>query len=503
MNAGLFGMKPYEDTSKHQLKGLPRYNNSNVSKGLYSLHICGSNTIVFRLGARSSAGGMEISSWSSPLRMTIDYGDGTIIEQSTNLYVPTYTYPDGLSKPRTISVTIYEPLKLTRIYMVNQNDMVDKLCPIVFKNYPNLIYLNVGQCGWESFDDSFRTLKLSYFMMGTQTAYYRNIPIDMIKDMPLTQLSINQSQLGYVDFSTSKLDQVAIYFPNLQQFGLYANGINDNTGGVGVGLPNNFELFTNLTFLTLENNLYTKIPDVVGRISGLQTLIMSQNYGNPQTLTDISLIWTTPMTSLVQLGIDACRVLPVEIPAEMSALVKLKTINRGALNDLTKVNSFVDSMYDFVTNPLKGNSPITGTSSDRFRSMSIGIGNGGGPYDTPCPTGIYQQPSGYVQGVSNGNPVSQMEKIWVLEKQYGHGWNWSVKPVSVASITRSGSVVTVITNVPHNFKNSFGVVISGADQQDYNGTKSITVVDIYTFRFNVTTTPDTPATGTITVKFNA
>ena len=39
------------------------------------------------------------------------------------------------------------------------------------------------------------------------------------------------------------------------------------------------------------------------------------------------------------------------------------------------------------------------------------------------PTGTYQAPSGFEQGVSNGTPASQMEKVYVLTHNYSQTWN--------------------------------------------------------------------------------
>lgn len=70
--------------------------------------------------------------------------------------------------------------------------------------------------------------------------------------------------------------------------------------------------------------------------------------------------------------------------------------------------------------------------------------------------------------------------------------------ISVTSLTRSGSTVTAITASAHEYGSTQTPVIAGAVETDYNGTKSITVVDDTTFTYEITTTPTSPATGTIT-----
>jgi uncharacterized phage protein gp47/JayE len=69
--------------------------------------------------------------------------------------------------------------------------------------------------------------------------------------------------------------------------------------------------------------------------------------------------------------------------------------------------------------------------------------------------------------------------------------------ISVSSITRSGSTATVTTTSDHNFATNIEVIISGADQSEYNGTVQITVLNVNQFSYEVTGAPATPATGTI------
>jgi anaerobic selenocysteine-containing dehydrogenase len=67
------------------------------------------------------------------------------------------------------------------------------------------------------------------------------------------------------------------------------------------------------------------------------------------------------------------------------------------------------------------------------------------------------------------------------------------------TITRSGTTATV-SHTAHGLPTNTDVVIRGADQQDYNGSKRITVVDANSYTFTVANSPATPATGTITIQ---
>lgn len=75
---------------------------------------------------------------------------------------------------------------------------------------------------------------------------------------------------------------------------------------------------------------------------------------------------------------------------------------------------------------------------------------------------------------------------------------------TVSSLTRVGSLVTVVTSAAHNFQSGDYVEILGATPDGYNQTGvPITVVDSTTFTFTIDdTTLASPATGTIKVKSN-
>ncbi len=72
--------------------------------------------------------------------------------------------------------------------------------------------------------------------------------------------------------------------------------------------------------------------------------------------------------------------------------------------------------------------------------------------------------------------------------------------ISVTSLTRSGVTATVVTASAHNLASNVAVTIAGADQTEYNGVQTITVVDTTTFTYVVAGTPATPAAGTITAE---
>jgi len=72
------------------------------------------------------------------------------------------------------------------------------------------------------------------------------------------------------------------------------------------------------------------------------------------------------------------------------------------------------------------------------------------------------------------------------------------RTVPIASITRSGAVVTVISTGPHYMQDGDAIHIRGATPDDYNVDRATaSYVDEHTVTLSITTTPTTPATGTL------
>lgn len=78
-------------------------------------------------------------------------------------------------------------------------------------------------------------------------------------------------------------------------------------------------------------------------------------------------------------------------------------------------------------------------------------------------------------------------------------YNRGVITKAVTGVSRSGDVATAVCP-SHGFKDAQSVVIEGATQSAYNGSKTVTRIDANSFSYVVSGTPTTPATGTITAK---
>jgi uncharacterized phage protein gp47/JayE len=69
--------------------------------------------------------------------------------------------------------------------------------------------------------------------------------------------------------------------------------------------------------------------------------------------------------------------------------------------------------------------------------------------------------------------------------------------LTLSSLTRVGTTATATTSEPHGLATGQTLTISGASQSAYNSNFVITATSNFTFTFNVTGSPTTPATGTI------
>lgn len=93
----------------------------------------------------------------------------------------------------------------------------------------------------------------------------------------------------------------------------------------------------------------------------------------------------------------------------------------------------------------------------------------------------------------NGAPGSLITALdAILVNGYGQ--------VNVSSITRSGTTATVTTATAHGFSTGDVALIAGAAETAYNGEFVVTVTGSTSFTYDVTGSPATPATGTITSK---
>ena len=100
----------------------------------------------------------------------------------------------------------------------------------------------------------------------------------------------------------------------------------------------------------------------------------------------------------------------------------------------TFVNTFYDKMmsWDYITM----SQMASDGNRNQFYKLTLDLYAAVAPTNKR-PSGVYQAPDGFVKGVSNGNPTTPMEKVYVLTNNYGQTWILAPAPASKAALTRA------------------------------------------------------------------
>lgn len=367
--------------------------------------------------------------FTSPVSVKVDFGNGVVntynsilgeflMSNPGNIRAAqssgNYIYPDGLNIERKIKLTISNPDALTYISF-QFLAIKEQVLFINFNLYKNLIGLSFIYLGGRILDIDASFLNLTSFVNYTSfgsfspvSKFYGAIPDVVLAKNTLKSLAIGDAGFNGKTFAQSKLDQVATSFPDLAAFSIYLTNLTDTNGGQGA-LPSNFVNLTKLREFTIDQGSYTKPPDILNYIPALER---------------INIVYSNYLTSFGDLSVMASRLkllnftyqnnLTTTLPVWMSAATSLKGFfMTDSLFGTTRVNLWVDNWYAFIV----ASAAISGANTLPFRGMTHRISGTNG-----IPSGTYQQPSGYVAGVSNGTPVSQKEKVWVMVNQYGHNW---------------------------------------------------------------------------------
>lgn len=367
--------------------------------------------------------------FTSPVSVKVDFGNGVVNTYNSILGVflmsnpgnigaaqssGNYIYPDGLNIERKIKLTISNPDAL--LYINFQFLTIkEQVLFINFNLYKNLIGLAFIYLGGRilDIDTSFLSLTsfteyVSFGSFSPVSKYYGSIPDPILAKNTLKRLAIGDAGFNGKTFAQSKLDQVATSFPDLEAFSIYLTNLTDTNGGQGA-LPSNFVNLTKLREFTIDQGRYTEPPYMLNNIPLLER---------------INIVYSNYLTSFGDLSVMASRLKllnftyqnnsPTTLPVWMSAATSLKGFfMTDSLIGTTRVNLWVDNWYAFIV----ASAAISGANTLPFRGMIHNIAGTNG-----IPSGTYQQPAGYVAGVSNGTPASQKEKIWVMVNQYAHVW---------------------------------------------------------------------------------
>lgn len=137
-----------------------------------------------------------------------------------------------------------------------------------------------------------------------------------------------------------------------------------------------------------------------------------------------------------------------------------------------RADTFVNTFYDKIMSWSYITMSQTASDDNRnqFYKLILNLYAASGPTNKR-PSGVYQAPEGFVKGVSNGNPTTPMEKVYVLTNNYGQTWILAPAPASKAALTRARRAgKTRITPFVLGVKDGHASVFSG-DVLDDNMSK--------------------------------
>lgn len=103
-----------------------------------------------------------------------------------------------------------------------------------------------------------------------------------------------------------------------------------------------------------------------------------------------------------------------------------------------RADTFVNTFYDKIMSWSYITMSQTASDGNRnqFYKLTLDLYTSADPTNKR-PSGVYQAPEGFVKGVSNGNPTTPMEKVYVLTNNYGQTWILAPAPASKAALTRA------------------------------------------------------------------
>lgn len=108
------------------------------------------------------------------------------------------------------------------------------------------------------------------------------------------------------------------------------------------------------------------------------------------------------------------------------------------INTQERADTFVNTFYDKIMSWSYITMSQTASDGNRnqFYKLTLDLYTAVSPTNKR-PSGVYQAPDGFVKGVSNGNPTTPMEKVYVLTNNYGQTWILAPAPASKAALTRA------------------------------------------------------------------
>jgi hypothetical protein len=351
---------------------------------------------------------------SSPNTVEINWGDGSVINYDFTLNSNQYTlvfgkesahiFEDGNTGFRDIVMTFEKTRGVFEMETVRC--FLGETFPTNILAFTDLETIKLSQgVGVKNFPTKLSPLtKLRVFeLFGAEIDI---LPTSLL-NLPIEDLRLASAIDLDRPFNETNFDKINLLQNTLKSLSIERNGIDT--------FPSSFSELYKLEDLRTNFPTGGVLPPAIYNLPNLRIFLYRRNDGiGPSSLDNFEFL-----TTLENLYIDT-RVGTIFEPdvSEFGTLINLKNLTiKGSTQDLqTSIDLFINTLYSVVTN----NGDIV-SGSGPFREMAISCLSAAGT----SPTGIFQEPTGYIQNSNNGSPATPKEKIWVIVNQYNSTVNYS------------------------------------------------------------------------------
>lgn len=347
---------------------------------------------------------------------------------------PNHAYDDGMDKERVISMSFTNNVTMMESYRIMMIGF-----PIL--DTPSLINLIISIPGNNTITDipkdrimrsvNIERITLNEFGVGTLTS----IPEDWNRLIKLKDLNLAMS-IDFSDTEASNIRKFPSMWPNLEILSL--------SGGRVRVYPKEWLSFNNLKELYLNPGSATSsfdpntcpAMDEVDRINSSLRVFSHINkwYGSVVS-------WHPYMSGKGLENIDrldaSYSYSNIDVSNLPDYIYEMRSMNTfymyRNLPTQERCDTFISTLYDKVMgfDYLTMSSVASDGKRNQFYGLYLSIYLASNP-DDKRPSGVFQAPLGFVKGVSNGNPQTPMEKIYVLTNNYNQ--RWVVKPEDTVSL---------------------------------------------------------------------
>lgn len=356
---------------------------------------------------------------------------------------PNHAYDDGMDKERVISMSFTNDVTMMGSYRIMMVGF-----PIL--DMPSLINLIISIPGNNTITDipkdrimrsvNIERITLNEFGVGTLTS----IPEDWNRLIKLKDLNLAMS-IDFSDTEASNIRKFPSMWPNL--------GILSLPGGRVRVYPKEWLSFNNLKELYLSPGSATSsfdpntcpAMDEVDRINPSLRVFSHINkwYGSVVS-------WHPYMSGkgLENIGrLDASfSYSNIDVSNLPDYIYEMRSMDAfymyRNLPTQERCDTFISTLYDKVMgfDYLTMSSVASDGKRNQFYGLYLSIYLASTP-DDKRPSGVFQAPSGFIKGQSNGSPSTPMEMVYVLMNNYG--WRFSMAPeASVLRSIRSSDIDT-------------------------------------------------------------